>query len=357
MVRLYALLPLIAATATLALDTVTYGVFVPDATSSVAKQLGFFEAVGLDVVFHQVASSADAFASLFAGQVDILSATVDNALNLRFNLNEGVTVLGQLDQGPDLVLASVPSITNVSQLQGKPLIVDSPASGYSFLLRHVLSTFGLELANGDYFFQTVGGTATRFQDLLSGSLPNGTTVFATILTWPVTIEGGLLPSGQAPNILARISDFVAPITSSTFNVREESLSNDTQVALLTRFLASMLAANRFLLDPANANCAIGAIANELGVSMDVAALEYASATNSLTGEISPDGDFTVSQEGIMNDVVVRLDESGFSGLPEGFNFTEALEPGSGKLIDYSVRDAALKFLEDNMATLTGNCTP
>ena len=68
--------------------------------------------------------------------------------------------------------------------------------------------------------QTVGGTNTRFADLVNGSLPDGTPVFATILTYPFTIEGSALPAGQAPNILARISDFVAPITSTAFNMTQ-----------------------------------------------------------------------------------------------------------------------------------------
>jgi ABC-type nitrate/sulfonate/bicarbonate transport system substrate-binding protein len=122
------------------------------ATYSVAQQLGFFTENGLDVVYNQVSNSTAAFQSILGGQYDILTATVDNALNLRFNFNKPVTVLGQLDQGPDLVLASIPSITSVNQLQGKPIIVDSPVSGYAYLLRAVLSSHGLELENGDYFF-------------------------------------------------------------------------------------------------------------------------------------------------------------------------------------------------------------
>lgn len=128
---------------------------LPTATYSVANQLGFFTANGLNVTFNQVASSTDAFNSILNGQYDILTATVDNALNYRFNQNQNVTVLGQLDQGPDLVIASVPSITNLSQLKGKDIIVDSPSSGYSFLIQYVLAKAGLTLANGDYSF-TVG---------------------------------------------------------------------------------------------------------------------------------------------------------------------------------------------------------
>ena len=117
-----------------------------------ANQLGFFTENGLDVVYNQVPNSTAAFASILDGQYDILTATVDNALNYFFNLKDNVTVLGQLDQGPDLVIASVPSITSIQQLKGKPIIVDSPVSGYSYLLQDVLSANGLELANGDYYF-------------------------------------------------------------------------------------------------------------------------------------------------------------------------------------------------------------
>lgn len=122
------------------------------ATYSVAHQLGFFTENGLNVIYNQVPNSTAAFTSVLNGEYDILTATVDNALNYRFNQNQNVTVIGQLDQGPDLVLASIPSITSIEQLKGKPIIVDSPVSGYAYLLQDVLSAYGLSLANGDYYF-------------------------------------------------------------------------------------------------------------------------------------------------------------------------------------------------------------
>jgi ABC-type nitrate/sulfonate/bicarbonate transport system substrate-binding protein len=138
-----------------ALDTFNYGAFTQTATYSVANQLELFTAYGLDVIFHQVPNSTFAYANLLSGGYDLLTGTIDNVVNLRFNYKENFTVLGQLDQGPDLVLASIPSITNVTQLEGKPLIVDSPVSGYAYLLRETLSSFGLLLENGGYFFQVI----------------------------------------------------------------------------------------------------------------------------------------------------------------------------------------------------------
>lgn len=326
---------------------------LPTATYSIANQLGIFTAAQLNVNYSQVASSTAALGSLLTGEYDILTATFDNALNYRLNLNESVTVLGQLDQGPDLVIASVPSITNVSQLQGKPLIVDSPTSGFSYLLRYVLGTLGL--AQGDYSFQTVGGTGTRYADLISGSLPNGSEVYATILTYPFTLEGEALPQGEAPNVLARVADYIAPITSSAFMAREDSLSNSTETALLTRFVAAMLAANVFLNDPSQANCSIKAISLQLNITDELAAKEYASATNNISGEVSVGGNFTVDQLGALNDVDIRKEFDGFSDLSENFDFAAALDPGEGKLIDYSILNAAVKLFEKHRSVWDTNC--
>lgn len=135
-----------------ALDTVNYGAFTQTATYSIANQLGFFTAYGLDVVYDQVPNSTYAYAQVLSGAYDILTGTIDNSVNLRLNSNDNVTVLGQLDQGPDLVLASIPNITSVAQLQGKSLIVDSPTSGYAYLLRKILTAYGL-LLDTDYYFQ------------------------------------------------------------------------------------------------------------------------------------------------------------------------------------------------------------
>ncbi|KAH8901436.1 hypothetical protein GQ53DRAFT_775990 [Thozetella sp. PMI_491] len=347
-------LVLCLAAGTKALDTVNYGAFLATATYSVANQLGFFDDFDLSVIYNQVPNSTAAFNSILSGEYDILSATVDNALNYRFNLNKTVTVLGQLDQGPDLVVASTASITSFDQLKGKPIIVDSPLSGYAYLLQEVLAAHGLYLAKGDYYFMTVGGTAARYSALSKGVLPNGTEVYATILNYPFTVEGQFLPEGQAPNILARISDVVAPITSSALTIRQATLADCDKNWLLTRFIAALYAANRVLLDPTYRKCAIQAIATQLSVPMQVARVEYFSAIDSLTGEISPGNNFTVSSEGIMNDVAVRSAFGGFASVPKGFDFVEALLPGKGNLIDYSVRDAAVKLFETYPTS--GNCT-
>ncbi|KAI0154626.1 periplasmic binding protein-like II [Xylariaceae sp. FL1272] len=336
------------ATAISALDTVRYGAFTQTATYSIANQLGFFEAFGLNVTYEQVPNSTYAYSTVLSGGYDILTGTIDNAVNLRFNSNQSFTVLGQLDMGPDIVLASIPSMTTVEQLRGKSNIVDSPASGYAYLLRKILSSFGLLLGNGDYSFTAVGSTNIRSADLIAGSLPDGSPVYATILTYPYTSERVGLPTAQQPNILARLSEFVNPISSSAFTTRETALRNETQVGLLTRFISAVGAANMFLGNSSTQTKedAIRAIRTQLNVSADVAALEYAAATAPGTGEVSLGGIFTVSREGLRNIISVRREFGGFGGVPGDFDFDVAIVPGVGKLIDYSIRDAAVVLLDE-----------
>jgi len=135
------------------LTPVNYGAFTQTATYSIANQYGFFTATGLNVTYLQIPNSTYGYSQLLSGGYDILTGTADNAVSLRFNQNKTVTVLGELDGGPDLSIASIPGITEISQLRGKALMVDSATSGYAYALRKILSLYGLKLENGDYSFQ------------------------------------------------------------------------------------------------------------------------------------------------------------------------------------------------------------
>ena len=189
----------------------------------------------------------------------------------------------------------------------------------------------------------MGSTFVRYADLVAGQLLNGTAVYATILTYPFTSEAdSVVSAAQRPNILALVSDFIQPLTSSAFTARNEALNNATQRALIRTFMAAMYSANQFLANPAQKNCSITAIANQLNVSVATATSAYNSATDPLTGETSsPGGNFTVSRQGLLNIIDVRSQFEGFASVPVGFNFAEAILPGVGQLIDYSVLNEAL----------------
>jgi hypothetical protein len=324
------------------LTPVNFGSFIMGATYSVASELGFFAANNLNVTFLQVPNSTFAYSNLLAGGYDILNGQIDNDVNLVFNSGEQFTVLGQTDAGSDLVLAAIPSIKSVTDLQGKAVMVDSPLSGYTYVLRKILSLYGLTLENGNYTLQTVGGTPFRYANLLNGTLASNTSVaaFATLLTYPFTAMGTSLATPV--NILARISSFVQPYSSRELAVATSTLANPTKREAITRFITAYYQANLFLQDASNKPCVLNALVSGLNISTDLAELEYAAATNPLTGEtVANLGNFTVSPQGLLNIVDLRSQFDGFPTLKNGTNLVSALAPGSGKFIDYSVLQTAV----------------
>jgi len=166
-----------------------------------------------------------------------------------------------------------------------------------------------------------------------------------MLVYPFTAEGEVIPTSQRPNILARVSGSVDPVSSSAFTVRQTALSNCTEKDVLVRFMSAMYAANLYLHNPTKKTCSLRAIGQQLNLSATVAQLEYNTATAIDTGEVSLGGNFTVSQMGLLNVIAVREEFGGFSSLPSDFNFTAAIAPGEGQLIDYSIRDLAVAGLK------------
>ncbi|KAF2219560.1 hypothetical protein BDZ85DRAFT_43639 [Elsinoe ampelina] len=323
---------------------VNYGAFTQTATYSIAKQLGVFEAYGLNVTYLQIPNSTFGYNSVLNGGYDVLTGTIDNVANLRFNQGRPLTVLGQLDAGPDITIASVANITSILDLRGKSLMVDSATSGYAFLLRKILSLYGLRLENNDYSFVVVGSTNIRYAALRNGTY-NGQPVYATILTYPFTAQAQSPSDGQQLNILARASDFVAPFASSAITANEASLSDPDKVAILTRFVGALYEANRYLASTEEGakDCAVQAITNQLGITTAVAELEYAAATDPLSGEISTgqQGNLTVDRIGLLNVLDVRTQFGGFGNATNGFNFIDGITPGTGKMIDYTILEAAI----------------
>jgi hypothetical protein len=184
--------------------------------------------------------------------------------------------------------------------------------------------------------------------LIAGKLPNGTVVDGTILVYLFTAMGEVLPLQQRPNILARVSDIIGPISSSAFTVSETALNNCSKSDLMGRFIGAMYAASIILLDSSKKTCSIQAIQNQLNVATNTALLEYTAATDPISGEISPDRKFTVNQAGLNTIIAVRKKFGGFASLPPNFNFTLATTPDTENLIDYSIRDKAVASLKHEL---------
>jgi len=326
----------------LALDSINFGTFGNSATYSVANQLGFFTNQNLAVNTLTIPNSTYGYQQLLKGAYDILTGTIDNAVGLHFNDGSDLTILGQVDSGSGMVLASVHNITTPQQLKGKPLMVDAANSGYAYALQKVLSLYGLRLANGDFSFQVIG--ASRYAPLVTGQLPDGEPTYGTIINGVNTAQLNALPeSSTKPNILANVSDFIWPYATTSFTITTPVLANATKVTLITRLITAFYEASVYLADPFNKHCSIAAIATQLNVSTEVATLEYAQATDPIAGETHwPGGNnFTVNRQGLLNVLDIRQQFGGFANNLSSFDFADAIVPGTGKFIDYSIRDRAV----------------
>jgi hypothetical protein len=199
----------------------------------------------------------------------------------------------------------------------------------------------------------VGGTPFRYADLIAGQLADGTPAYGSILTYPFTSEAAYVNAAHRPNILAKVSDFIQPFSSSAFTIRQSAADSKTTSALIIKFMSAMYDANQYLAKNATQTCSIEAIASQLNVSTAVATSAYHSAVDPLTGETSsPGGNFTVNRQGLLNVIDVRSQFGGFASVPAHFNYAQAIVPGAGKLIDYTLTEKAIAASKSYQS----NCT-
>ena len=149
-----------------------------------------------------------------------------------------------------------------------------------------------------------------------------------------------------PNILARAQDFVNPLSDHVLTVSSALLSNPTaekyQAAL--RFVTALLRANRYLAKPSNKKKVISLLQKSAGYTEAAAEAVYAYVTDPDVGETATEigGVFNVTRQGLLNVIDTRTEFRGFASVAKDFNFVDAITPGPGKLIDYSLRDIALE---------------
>ena len=123
----------------------------------IADQLGIFERLGLDVTITATRSSDELMEGLIDGTFDIVHANPDNYIAWRDRTGAPIIACVGGSIGP-IRLVGAHHISDVSQLEGQTIAVDSPRSGWVPILRRILD--GAGLATDDYQLEPFG--ATRF---------------------------------------------------------------------------------------------------------------------------------------------------------------------------------------------------
>lgn len=133
---------------------------------------GFFGEAGLTLNFETTPSSKVQIERLVAGDYDIAATAFDNVVAYR----EGQGAV-EFSTAPDLFvfmgatrielsLVVAPEIRDFSDLRGKPLALDALATGFAFVLYHMLEQAGLSLEDCDLV--AVGATPQRWEAVREG---------------------------------------------------------------------------------------------------------------------------------------------------------------------------------------------
>lgn len=238
----------------------------------VAERAGSFAREGLDARIAPTASSADLFAQLDAGTLELAHTSIDNPI--AYDIGVGPAPLAHRDfvafLGVDdglLRLVARPAIGRIADLRGKTLAVDALSTGYAFALRGMLATAGL--GERDVTLVGKGGTQQRAAGLLAGAFD------ATLLTPPFDLTA----NAAGFVTLGRATDLLGPYQGIAVVARRSWLNANRDIALrYSRAYVSALDLN--VRDRANA---VAVLASALGVSDAIAAASHDAAFASSGG--------------------------------------------------------------------------
>jgi NitT/TauT family transport system substrate-binding protein len=127
-----------------------------------AKQLGEFDKVGLDVTLVDLKGGSDALKAVLGGSADVVSGYFDHCVNLAARKQELVSFV-VYDRYPGLVLVVAPShaneIKSIKDLAGKKVGVSAPGSSTDFFLKFLLKKNGLDPTSASVIGVGLGATA------------------------------------------------------------------------------------------------------------------------------------------------------------------------------------------------------
>lgn len=138
---------------------------------TLADQLGYFKAEGLDVDISDFAGGARALQAVVGGSADVVSGAYEHTINLQAK-NQYFQAFVQQGRAPQIAVGvsarTMPGYKTVADLKGKKIGVSAPGSSTNMVAKLVLSRAGL--AASDVSFIGVGTSAGALAALRSGQI-------------------------------------------------------------------------------------------------------------------------------------------------------------------------------------------
>ena len=232
---------------------------------AVAEMHGTFAKYGITLHFENMSNSDQLRATLKDGNADLAYAAVDNAVAMvELAGVDVVIVMG--GEGSQNELMVQPDIKSIQDLRGKTLIVDAPNTAYALQMKKILALNGLQ-AGKDYEIKPVGTTPQRLVAMREHPEYAG-----SMLGPPTSLlakKAGLVSLGTVQEIIGSYQ------AAGYFAQRAWARGHRDAVA---NYLAAIVEAHRWLMDPANKSQVIELMINESHLAAEVAAEAYDFAT-------------------------------------------------------------------------------
>lgn len=138
---------------------------------TIAEQLGYFKAEGLDVEISDFAGGSRALQAVVGGSADVVSGAYEHTINLQ-SKNQVFQSFVLQGRAPQIALGvstrAMPNYRTVADLRGKKIGVTAPGSSTNMVANLVLSRAGLKAS--DVSFIGVGTSAGALAALRSGQI-------------------------------------------------------------------------------------------------------------------------------------------------------------------------------------------
>lgn len=292
------------------------GLFSPSFTTLVADAQGYLDEENVEVDYHSVDGSEQQFESLREGEYDLIMTAPDNVLEYRLNDDNelggtfDVQAIAASNRGNNLSLMVQPEIETYEDLRGKTLAVDSPNSGFAYVLYQMMSNNGLEL-NEDYQIAEAGGSVDRETALINGDF-----------------DGTLLLSGQelvaeeqGMRVLDVAAESIPNYLGGVIAARESWLGDNRDG--VERLLRAYQKANDWFFDPSNHEAAIQLLIDQTGASREAAEKTYEIQISPETGLVR---DQMLTPDNLRVVLNLRQDWGGFDE-PQDIDYLASPESG------------------------------
>ena len=294
-------------------DHVRLGFFSPNIVSRWAQEHGVYAEHGLAVEELPVTSSPQQFASLMAGEYDLVLTNPDNVATYR--LNEGnplgrrleLQLLRAVDGGSRVSLVARGDVPDLAGLAGLKVGVDVPNSGFAYVAYALLRTAGLE-PQRDYEVVPAGATPRRRQLLMQGEFD------ATLLNAGHQIRAERVGA----HILGDVSDVERPYLGSVLATR-----GDGRTAEIERYLVAYDEAEAAVVDPVNREAVVALFASQPDTDRDVAEQMHADMLDPAHGLVVGGAIDPRAVEGVL-----RL-RAAFGGFEQQHDLAALAQPGGG----------------------------